>query len=262
MLTTTVAGFAAGTPLWGQAPLSSASSNPPAQDYRHSGQRDHLTVPRLQRQSPLPEPIRLPVRTVYIVRTDTGMEGYGEKWDTKTPEDLSSYLDTTPFDWFGSTHSMPMSMALYDLIGKILVFLCGSCWVHRFASGFLWLPGRSLSLPRPWPRRSGRSRPWLPLAQVPRGCVSERHRPDWPPCRRLRLPGFKIHYDFNADSELAAVYPVLRELEKFPVAGEIEDPINVEDHEAWKSVTNQVFPAVDLPLRTGSHRVLCPPWTL
>ena len=47
-------------------------------------------------------------------------------------------------------------------------------------------------------------------------------------------PGFKVHYDFNADSNLEAVEPVLKELEKFSVAGRIEDPIRAIDHEGYR----------------------------
>ena len=112
----------------------------------------------------------------------------------------------------------------------------GSCWVHRFASGFRWLPGLSLSLPRPWPRRSrqvsARGYRWLKYhVDVFQNAIDQTAA-----MQEAAPPGFKVHYDFNADSELATVYPVLRELEKFPVAGQIEDPINVEDHEAWKAL--------------------------
>ena len=120
MLTPAVAGFAAGTPLWGQARYLQQSPirQPRITDIQVqeivSPLHDYNARALFRSQSDIP------VRTVYVVRTDTGLEGYGEKWSPKTPEDLSSYLDTTPFDWFGSTHSMPMSMALYDLMGKIL----------------------------------------------------------------------------------------------------------------------------------------------
>jgi hypothetical protein len=48
--------------------------------------------------------------------------------------------------------------------------------------------------------------------------------------------GFRIHYDFNANSDLEAVYPVLKELERFSVAGRIEDPINPQDRDGYRSL--------------------------
>jgi L-alanine-DL-glutamate epimerase-like enolase superfamily enzyme len=46
--------------------------------------------------------------------------------------------------------------------------------------------------------------------------------------------GFRIHYDFNGDSNVEAVYPVLKELEKFPVAGRAEDPVKDGDHDGYR----------------------------
>ena len=52
--------------------------------------------------------------------------------------------------------------------------------------------------------------------------------------QKVAPPGFKIHYDFNEDSNFEAVYPVLREMEKFPIAGRIEDPIRNEDRDGYR----------------------------
>ena len=46
--------------------------------------------------------------------------------------------------------------------------------------------------------------------------------------------GFKVHYDFNANSNVEAVYPVLKELERFPIAGRVEDPILPADEEGYR----------------------------
>jgi len=46
--------------------------------------------------------------------------------------------------------------------------------------------------------------------------------------------GFKIHYDFNSNRTLAAVLPIVRELEKSRVVGYIEDPIVRSDIDGWR----------------------------
>ena len=46
--------------------------------------------------------------------------------------------------------------------------------------------------------------------------------------------GFRVHYDFNEDSNFEAVYPVLKELERFPIAGRIEDPIRSIDQDGYR----------------------------
>jgi hypothetical protein len=58
--------------------------------------------------------------------------------------------------------------------------------------------------------------------------------------QKVAPPGFKIHYDFNANSHYEAIYPVLRELERFPIAGRIEDPIAVEDRDGWRMLREKV----------------------
>ena len=51
--------------------------------------------------------------------------------------------------------------------------------------------------------------------------------------QKVAPPGFKVHYDFNANATVEAAYPVLRELERFPIVGRIEDPISAKDPEGW-----------------------------
>jgi len=240
MLTTPAAALAAGTPLWGQArylqqaPLRQPRITDIQVEEVISPLHDYNARALFRKQPDIP------VRTVYVVRTDTGLEGYGEKWNPKTPEDLSSYLGTTPFDWFGSTHSMPMSMALYDLIGKILGI---PLWKLLGPQVRKWVPVAAWTVSQPPEAMaeevrqvSARGYRWLKYhVNVFQNAIDQTAA-----MQEVAPPGFKIHYDFNADSELATVYPVLRELEKFPVAGEIEDPINVEDHEAWKALRTKV----------------------
>ena len=73
----------------------------------------------------------------------------------------------------------------------------------------------------------------LPLDEIPRGRPAERGRPD---CRHAGggPPGFRVQYDFNEDSNFEAVYPVLKELERFPIAGRIEDPIRSIDQDGYR----------------------------
>ena len=47
-------------------------------------------------------------------------------------------------------------------------------------------------------------------------------------------PGFKIHYDFNANSEYYTMRPILAELERFPVAGRFEDVVRATDEDGYR----------------------------
>ena len=51
--------------------------------------------------------------------------------------------------------------------------------------------------------------------------------------------GFKIHYDFNSNRSLAAVLPIVRELENHPIVGFIEDPIVRSDIDGWRRLREQ-----------------------
>ena len=63
----------------------------------------------------------LQYRTLYIVKTDVGLEGYGESWGKGSSLDrCQKYLGTDPFDWIGDPENLFMNMATYDLMGKYL----------------------------------------------------------------------------------------------------------------------------------------------
>jgi L-alanine-DL-glutamate epimerase-like enolase superfamily enzyme len=66
--------------------------------------------------------LNVQLHTVYIVKTDIGLEGYGENEGAAryTREQLETYIGTDPFDWIADAHNLPMNMATYDLMGKYL----------------------------------------------------------------------------------------------------------------------------------------------
>ena len=53
-------------------------------------------------------------------------------------------------------------------------------------------------------------------------------------------PGFRIHYDFNSTRSLAAVLPIVRELEaNHPIVAFIEDALHWDDIEGWRQLRAQ-----------------------
>ena len=46
--------------------------------------------------------------------------------------------------------------------------------------------------------------------------------------------GFRVLYDFNANSTVEAVFPVIRQLERFEIAGQIEDPVQPVDRDGYR----------------------------
>lgn len=175
-------------------------------------------------------------RTVLIAKTNVGIEGFGEAWGLGGPDEatMNKYIGTSPFDWIGDTANLAINMIVYDLMGK-----------------FLGLPA--------WKLIGSKKRDWIPVAawtvdQHPKALATEvqsvaargyhwlkyhigqiNNVVDQTAAMQLVAPkGFKVHYDFNGDSNVEAVFPVLRELEKFPIVGRIEDPIQTTDFAGYR----------------------------
>ena len=181
-------------------------------------------------------PIQL--RTIYIVKTNQDdLEGFGDAWGRGWPrEEIDKYVGTNPFDWIGDTKTLPINMALYDLMGK-----------------YLGLPTWKLIGPRVRDRVPVAA--WT-VSQPPQQMADEVRHAAGLGYRWLKYhvdevqnvidqtaamqdaapPGFRVHYDFNANSHFAAIAPVIKKLEQFPVAGRIEDPITSSDPEGWGKI--------------------------
>ena len=49
-------------------------------------------------------------------------------------------------------------------------------------------------------------------------------------------PGFKLHLDMNHNRSLAAVLPIIKELETHPIVAFIEDPLPYDDVDGWRTL--------------------------
>ena len=178
------------------------------------------------------------LRTIYIAKTNfEGLEGYGDAWGRGWPkEEVARYVGTNPFDWLGDTKVLPINMAMYDVIGK-----------------YLRLPAWKLIGPKVRDRVPVAawtvSRPPKQMAAEVRHAVQQGYR--WLKyhvdeiqnvvdqtiaMQDVAPAGFKIHYDFNANSTFDAIAPVVKKLEQFPIAGRIEDPIVASDPDGWRKI--------------------------
>ena len=57
-------------------------------------------------------------RTIYVVRTDSGLTGLGESEGIEREEVLDRYIGSNPFDWLGDETSLGLGTAMYDLMGQ------------------------------------------------------------------------------------------------------------------------------------------------
>ncbi len=190
--------------------------------------------------------VKLQLRTIFVAKTESGAEGIGEAWGAGWPkdDDLKKYIGSTPFDWIGSEVDLPINMAIYDLIGKLIgqpAWKLIGPQVRKRVPVAAW----TVSLQPKWMavevrRAAAAGYRWLKYHVdelqnvVDQTAAIQRVAPD----------GFRMHYDFNANSTMKAMAPVLRELNRFPVVGRLEDPINPVDRDGYRKLRELMRPEV------------------
>jgi L-alanine-DL-glutamate epimerase-like enolase superfamily enzyme len=175
------------------------------------------------------------MRTVYVVKTNLGLEGYGESHGPAPEADLlAEYIGTDPFDWIAEPKYLWIGSAMYDLMGK---FLGLPTWKLLGQKVRDWVPVAQWTVSQPPDAMAVEARHaarlgyrWLKFHVDEMQNVIDQTAA----IQQVAPPGFKVHYDFNADGDLEAVFPVLEELERFPVAARVEDPIRVKDHDGYR----------------------------
>jgi len=56
-------------------------------------------------------------RSVYVAHTKNGLVGLGDGIH-ETEEIVKKYIGSNPFDWIGDETSLPLAMAMYDLMAR------------------------------------------------------------------------------------------------------------------------------------------------
>jgi len=175
-------------------------------------------------------------RTVFVVKTENGLEGYGEGMGSSwlPPDELKKFIGTSPFDWIGDDANLPLNMAFYDLMGK---YLGVPVWKLIGPKVRSWIPVAAWTEPQTPDAMaeevrqvSRRGYNWLKFHLNEIQDVVDQTEA----MQRVAPPGFKVHYDFNANSNVEAILPVIKELERFPIAGRVEDPIAPKDHDGYR----------------------------
>ncbi len=139
----------------------------------------------------------------------------------------------------GDINHLPMNMALYDLMGKYLGLPVWKLLGPKVRS---WVPVAAWTVSQPPDAMAAevreaarRSTPYWGYRWLKYHVDEIQNVIDQTAAMQKAAPrGFRIHYDFNANSTYSAVYPVLRELGRFSVAGRVEDPITAKDRDGWR----------------------------
>jgi L-alanine-DL-glutamate epimerase-like enolase superfamily enzyme len=190
-------------------------------------------------------------RTVFKVHTDAGLVGYGDQRVRPAaqpdPECARQLIGQSPFDLLNNRLSLgsALSCALYDVMGKFLeipVYKLLGPQVRDHVTVAAWT--------RPASPEQFRDEILRAVAQ---GYMTfKMHSCDYHDIfAQTRLasevapPGFRIHWDFNHNRNLATVLPIIKELERdYPIVAYIEDPLVKEDLDGWRELRRKT----NLPL--------------
>jgi len=171
-------------------------------------------------------------RTVYIVHTDSGLEGLGEG-SAEPEETIERYFGTDPFNWIGDDTSLPLAMAMYDLMGKHLGQPVYKLIGPKYRS---WIPSGSWTVstaPRKMAQAvveySRQGYTWMKYHLSPFENVIDQTKA----MQEVAPPGFKIHYDFTMGGTTDHMAGLLEELARFPIAGCFEDPLEPNDIDGY-----------------------------
>ena len=172
-------------------------------------------------------------RVVYIVHTDTGLEGLGESGRAEPSEVIEEYIGTNPFDWIGDEMSLGLGTAMYDLMGKAVGVPVYKLFGQRYRA---WVPVGSWTVSTDLVRMAeavteyaSRGYTWMKYHLSPFEnviCQTEA-------METVAPEGFKIHYDLTMGGTDDHIPELLEKLSKYRIAGCFEDPLPGEDIEGY-----------------------------
>jgi L-alanine-DL-glutamate epimerase-like enolase superfamily enzyme len=168
-------------------------------------------------------------RTVYVAHTENGLVGLGEGGSSEPEEVVKKYIGTSPFDWIGDETSLPLGMAMYDLMGKAAGVPVYKLFGQKYRS---WVPTGSWTVSTHPSRMaqavqeySRRGYTWLKFHLSPFENIFDQMEA----IQAAAPDGFKIHLDFTMGGTDDHMPALLERLSSYRVMGCFEDPLNEDD---------------------------------
>jgi D-galactarolactone cycloisomerase len=185
-------------------------------------------------------------RTVFKVETDAGIVGYGDQrvrpGGQPDPATAASLIGRNPFDFINNhlPYGSALNCALYDVMGKYLevpVYKLIGQKVRDAVPVAAWTrPAAPETFRDEISRAADQGYTIFKMHTCDYHDVMEQTRL----AEEVAPEGFKIHYDFNGNRSLAAVLPIIQELERnHPIVGYIEDPLVKNDVDGWCRLREQ-----------------------
>jgi L-alanine-DL-glutamate epimerase-like enolase superfamily enzyme len=179
-------------------------------------------------------------RTIYRVRADNGLVGYGDhRLVGPSREALQPLIGRDPFEFINNDFDPGLGGALYDLMGKSLdqpAYRLMGPKVRDAVSVAAWT---SRASPGDFASEVERA------AQQDYGIIKMHTAPFFDVLEQTEAaaavapPGFRLHFDLNRSRTLAAALRLVRQLEAHPIVGYIEDPFPKQDRESWCRLRDQ-----------------------
>jgi len=180
------------------------------------------------------------LRTVFRVRTDSGLVGYGDFRCPPPPESVvAPLIGCSPFDFIGNDFNPGLGAALYDVMGKYLdvpAYKLMGPKVRERVSVAAWTKPVAPETLREEVRR----------AAAEGYSVMKMHASEFydlfeqnSAVEEEAPPGFLMHYDLNWSRSLVSVAPVIRDLEQSRTVGFIEDPLRRNDLDGWRRLREE-----------------------
>ena len=183
-------------------------------------------------------------RVVYKVHTDNGLVGYG---DVRTrpggdypKSSVEHLIGRDPFDYINNDLGPALGGALYDVMGKYLEVpaykLMGQKRRDAVSVAAWTRPAAPEDFRSEIARAAEQGYKTFKMHTCAYHDVLEQTRL----AEEVAPDGFRIHYDFNGNRTLAAVLPLVKELERnHPIVGYVEDPLVKSDADSWRRLREQ-----------------------
>ena len=183
-------------------------------------------------------------RVVHKVHTDNGLVGYGDVrtrpgWEPD-PSLPGKFVGRDPFDFVNNRTVGDLHGALYDIMGQYLEVPAYKLMGEKLRDAVKMAAWTRPAAPKVFRDEIRRAVDQGYMTFKMHSCayfdVLEQTRA----AEEVAPEDFKIHWDFNAGRTLAAVLPLVKELERnHPIVGFIEDPLDRSDHDSWHRLRDQ-----------------------
>ena len=196
--------------------------------------------PRLARRN-ADQPVRfagIDTQTVFRVRTDNGITGYGDcRGHVQLSQaQVAALVDRNPVDLLHDDLGTGLIAALYDVVGKHLEVpayrLMGRKVRDRVPVAAWTRPASPEDLAKEVQRAAAEGYLAFKMHTCEYYDVLEQNQA----VEEVAPAGFRMHYDFNHNRPAAAVNRLVQVLEKSPVVGFLEDPLEWRDLEGWRQL--------------------------